>query len=136
MSDQGIGAKGIRQGHAAFNDRDRDALFEVIAEDVTWHAPGNSPAAGTHEGRDAVWENFFAPIWDAPVRVEDHDIADTGEHVIAIADLVFDLGDSTRSWRVVEVAHYDDDGRATERWGFTDDQADLDAFIEQMAGQQ
>lgn len=50
-----------------------------MTEAVRWHTDGNNPMAGAHEGRDAVWEHFFAFQWDAPVRVEDHDILDNGE---------------------------------------------------------
>jgi ketosteroid isomerase-like protein len=128
------GARILREGHRAFNDRDREALMEVIAEDVTWHVRGNSPITGTLHGRDEVWERFFAPFWEAPARVEDHDILASDEHVAALSEIVFDLPDGERRWEAVEVCHFDD-GRITERWLSVDRRAEVDAFIEQMMAQ-
>lgn len=128
----GAGAEILRKGHEAFNQRDRDGLLRAMTEDVRWHTDGNNPMAGTHEGRDAVWEHFFAPQWDAPVRVEDHDILDNGEHAVALLDIVVGSGEDERSWKTAEVVHLRD-GLIAERWAFTERQAELDEIARQAA---
>jgi uncharacterized protein len=35
-----------------------DAVLELLAEDIIWHVPGNSPIAGDHRGRSQVAEYF------------------------------------------------------------------------------
>lgn len=132
----GIGAEALRKGHRAFNDRDRDALLDLFAEDVTWHVDGNGPGAGTHRGRDAVWENFFQFLWEAPARVEDHDILDNAEHTVAIGEFVFDLEDEQKTWKFVEVTHMNETGKLKERWALVERQDELDQFARQMTEQQ
>lgn len=132
--ESGAGAEVLRKGHRAFNDRDRDALFSALAEDITWHVDGNGPSAGTHQGHEAVWQNFFAPLWEAPVRVEDHDILDNGDHAVAVATLIVDSGGQELRWKGTEVVHVED-GKITERWAFRERQEELDDVARQMSDQ-
>lgn len=117
----------LREGHSAFNDRDRDRLMAVIAQDVVWHSPGSGPLGGTYNGRDELWSSFFAPVWEAPIKVEDRDVSGTDEHAVAVYDLV--VGD--RRWKALEIVRVAD-GQVVERWTFVDRQAELDEFMQQM----
>lgn len=117
----------LREGHAAFNDRDRDGLMAMMGENVAWHSPGDSPLAGTCNGREELWTNFFAPLWDAPIKVEDREVSGTDEHAVAVLDVV--VGD--RRWKGIEIARVVD-GKVAERWAFLDRQAEFDQFMEQM----
>jgi ketosteroid isomerase-like protein len=130
IAQQGAGALSLRAAYKAFNDRDRDALLGALAEDVTWHGP----LQGTLKGRQEVWESFFAPLWQAPVRTEVHDILDNGEHVVSLASVVFDLPDGTRSWNFAEICHYDDAGRATQRWALVEHEQDFVDFAQTLGG--
>lgn len=125
-------ARLLREGHAAFNDRDRDRLLEKIADDVTWHSPGDSPLAGTYNSREELWDRFFAPAWEAPLRVEDHEVIGTDEHAVALFDLVVSSGDGEKRWKSVEIGRVVN-GKLVERWSFTDRQGELDQFLKQMA---
>lgn len=120
----------LRAGHAAFNERNRDELLRLIAPDVVWHDPGQSPIGGTHKGRDEVWERFFGPGWEAPLRLEDRHVLSTDEFAVAVSELVVTMGDGEKRWPFVEVARVVD-GALQERWAYTDRQAELDAFFEQ-----
>lgn len=115
----------LRAGHAAFNERSRDRLLQLLSAKVTWHEPGQSPLAGTHEGRDEVWERFFAPGWEAPLRVEDREILSTDEYAVAVSELVIGDGAEARRWPFIEVVRVVD-GELRERWAYTDRQAELD----------
>lgn len=125
-------AETLRQGHAAFNDRDRERLLDSIAEDVTWHSSGNGPLAGTYDDRDALWNGFFAPAWEAPIRLEDREVFATDEYAAAVTDLVIGAGDDEQRWKLVEVARVRD-GEIVERWSFNDRQEELDRFMQQLA---
>jgi hypothetical protein len=128
---EGLGAQAARTAYKAFEDRDRDALLGTIAEDVTWHGP----LLGTTQGRDAVWEQFFAPLWQAPIRSEIHDVLDNGEHVVTLSEVVFDLPDGPRSWKVAEVGHYNDAGQLTERWAFVEREQEFVEFVRKLGEQ-
>ena len=120
----GPGAQALRTAHEAFNERDRDTLLGVLAEDIDWHGP----LQGTLRGRAEVWERFFAPLWEAPVRTEVHDILDNGEHVVALAQVVFDVPDGPRSWKVCEVCHCNAAGQVTERWATVENEQEFIEF--------
>ena len=122
-SNEGLGARSVRTRAEALNERDRDKLLAVLAEDISWHGP----LQGTLHGRDEVWERFYAPLWEAPARGEVHDILDNGEHVVVLGEAIIDLPEGTRSWKSVEVCHYNDHGQITERWAFVEHEQE---FIE------
>lgn len=48
----------VRRGYQAFNEADLATLDRIIADDATWTTPGNSSAAGTARGKDAVFAQF------------------------------------------------------------------------------
>ena len=124
----------LRKGHEAFNDRDRDALLGLIADDAAWNVPGDNPMSGTYRGRDQIWENVFAPMWDAPLRIETHEVISTNKHVTARVELVANLGGEERRFELFETARFED-GKLIGRWSFIDDQSAVDQFIEQAQRQ-
>ena len=106
-------------------------MLETIAEDITWHGP----LQGTLEGRDAVWEQFMAPLWEAPVRLDMHDVLDNGEHLVTLAEVVFDLPAGTRSWKYAEIGHYNDAGQLAERWAFVEHEQEFVEFVRKLGEQ-
>lgn len=93
----------VRKLHEAFNARDRDALLALLAEDVRWHLPGPHSPAGGFAGRQAVWDGVFAPLWASPARLEDRQIVEHGEHVVAFVEWFHNFGEGERGWKAVEV---------------------------------
>jgi uncharacterized protein len=116
----------------AFEERDRQALLELIDEDAQWHVFGDSAMAGTVRGRDEIWERFFAPQWDTPRQMEIHDVLDNGEHVVALGEVSFPGEDGEVRFKTVEVYHHAG-GRLTERWFFVDRRQDLDRLLDLIA---
>lgn len=53
----------------AYGEGDRDAISDVLAEDVVWHIPGRHPLSGTLEGREEVLA-FFDQLAEAGFRAE------------------------------------------------------------------
>jgi ketosteroid isomerase-like protein len=127
------GAHLLREAYRAFKERDRETILSLIAEDAKWHVFGESSLAGTVEGREAVWERFFAPMWDTQTLPEIHDILESDDHVVALGEVAFDLPDGERRFKSVEVYHYAD-GQLTERWFFTDRRAELDEVLDRITG--
>ena len=48
----------VRRGYQAFNEADLATLDALFADDAIWTTPGNSTAAGTARGKDAVFAQF------------------------------------------------------------------------------
>ncbi|MGI8411575.1 MAG: nuclear transport factor 2 family protein [Solirubrobacteraceae bacterium] len=117
-----------RSAHHAFNERNREAFLDCLAEDVVWHVAGQHPLAGTYDGRTRLWEGFMEPMWASPARLEDRELLTHGDHVVAIGDAVHDFGEGEQRFETVEVLRLDG-GRLVERWEFTSRQAELDRLF-------
>lgn len=124
----------VREAYDAFNDRDKERLLSKLADDVTWESPGTGPTAGTYQGPSEVWDGVFAPIWDAPMRIDAVGAVSTDAHAALSLELVFTLGDDERRWKVIEVARVED-GRIAERRLHVDRQEEFDRFLQQAAAQ-
>ncbi|MFP3906908.1 MAG: nuclear transport factor 2 family protein [Acidimicrobiales bacterium] len=117
----------------AFNRRDRDAMLDAFAPDIVWRVPGDNPLAGAYEGRDAVWNDVFAPLWDAPPRIQIHDVLGQEEYAVALTEVV--TGENSPSFRLLEVARIAD-GMIAERWAYIDRQNEVDELLKTMVQHQ
>jgi ketosteroid isomerase-like protein len=115
----------------AFEERDRQALLELIAEDAQWHVFGDSALAGTVRGREEIWDRFFAPQWDAPRQLDVHDVMESDEHIVALGEVSFSGADGEVRFKTVEVYHHEG-GRLTERWFFVDRRQELDRLLDEI----
>lgn len=125
---QAAGIAVVERLHDAYNRRDREALLACLADDVVWHVEGDNPSAGVYEGRQRVWEAVFDPLWASPARIQDDNVLEHGEHVIALQRALHNFGDGERTWRAVEVLRIAGD-HVAERWEFTSDRASLDELL-------
>jgi len=111
-----------RRGYDAFAKADLAALSELMADDVTWHAPGLGPLSGTYHGRDEVF-TFFARLAQetgGTFRLDVHDVLANDEHAVALCTLSASRGDKSIEVPVANVSHVRD-GKVTEFWGATTD---------------
>ncbi len=122
------GAEVVRRLHQAFNDRDRGTFLGCLADDVAWHVAGDHPLAGTYEGRKNLWEGYFGPLWESPARVEDQQVLDHAEHVVALVEERHNFGEGEQGWKAVEVFRLEN-GQVAERWAFISGQAELDRLL-------
>ena len=118
----------VRRAHAAFNDRDRDALMACLDDSVVWNVPGESPMAGAYRGARSLWDEFLEPLWPSPARVEDLEVRLHGDYVVSLGEAIHNFGDGDQRFETIEVVRVDD-GRIVERWEYTSRQAELDSFL-------
>lgn len=112
----------------SIDDTERVAL---ASPDIVWHVPGDNRVSGAYVGEDAVFRQMSArmlPIdrWEIAVA----DIMGNIDLVVATIRL-----SGARYGRTIETtgAHifrFDDAGAIVEAWGFTADQASLDALLD------
>lgn len=116
--------------HQAFNERDAETAWGLLADDIVWHVPGNHPIAGTYRGRAEVWERYMAPFWSTPATITDHAALSHPDHqlVAVLFEVVHDFGDGEVRLGGIEVGRLVD-GRIVERWEHDDDQAKVDRVI-------
>ncbi len=126
--DERPGAEVVRKLHDAFNRRDREGLLACLSVDVRWQIAGEHPLAGDLQGRDVLWEAHFEPLWQSPARVEDRDLLEHGEHVVALVEWFHNFGEGERGWKGVEVLRLVN-GRVAERSELMSNQAELDRLF-------
>lgn len=123
-----VGAQVVGRLHEAFNCRDREALLGCLAPHVVWQVAGDSPFAGTFEGRDRLWAESLEPLWMSPARVEERALLEHGEHVVALVEWFHDFGEGEQGWKGVEVFRFAD-GLLVERRELVSHQAELDRLF-------
>jgi hypothetical protein len=107
---------------------DVDALKELCAEDLVWHASGRGPRSGSHRGRDRVID-YLASIGEAAERFDS-----TLEDILVGSDLVSVLFrvSGAREGRDLDTGFIllfrIEDSRLAEVWAVPRDQYALDEF--------
>lgn len=102
---------------------------EAIAPDIVWHVPGHNPVSGVYTGLDEyanLMGSRMEPLdrWEFAV----HDVMVNGDFVMATVHLRGERKGQTvdmRGGHLLRVRA----GQVVEGWGFTADQAALDAFF-------
>jgi ketosteroid isomerase-like protein len=96
-----------------------------MADDIVWHEIGRAePRRGKDELRAAMMEGSGG----GSIRYELHDVIANDDHAIALGTATATRGDQTLAYRTAEIFHIRD-GKAVERWAFSDDTAAIAAFF-------
>ena len=96
-----------------------------MADDIIWHEIGRAePRRGKDELRAAMMEG----AGDFTIAYEVHDVIANDDHAIALGSATATRGNETLEYRTAEIFHIRD-GKAVERWAFSDDTAAIAAFF-------
>jgi ketosteroid isomerase-like protein len=122
-----------REGAEALERGDMAWFDEHTADDVVWHVGGNNKLSGTYEGKQAVME-LFGRTAAGSFTVDNHDILANDDHTVIIgtATVTTPDGDSV-SYKFVNVFHIKD-GKTTEGWGMSENDAETDPIWDKLAG--
>ena len=110
----------MREAYDGFNKRDFDKAGKTYSKDIVWHF-----VAGPVRGRDAVVAYAKEQATKLDAKVEPHDIVASDEHLVAL--LTYTVKGTP--YKLVHVAHTDDEGSITEAWSFSGE--DLAAAVAQ-----
>lgn len=122
----------VRRAMQAMNEMDMSKAAEemafvdaFMADDIVWHEIGRAePRRGKDELRAAMGDG----MGDTTIRYEVHDVVANDEHAIVLGTATATRGDRTLEYRTAEIFHIRD-GKATERWAFSDDTEAIVAFF-------
>ncbi len=96
-----------------------------MADDIVWHEIGR---AEPRRGKDELRAAMMGGARDYSITYELHDVVANDDHAIALGSATATRGGVTLTYRTAEIFHMRD-GRATERWAFSDDTAAIIAFF-------
>jgi hypothetical protein len=119
----------IRKGYEAFLKGDMSTLENLFVEDVVWHVAGTNPTSGEHKGRDAVLALFrrVEELSGRTFRIEIHTVLADDDHGVSLTRITASREGKHLRAQSVTVFHIRD-GKITEVWQASEDQATIDEF--------
>ena len=134
MSAEHPNAALIRESFSAMDRGDTKWLEDHLADDVVWHVGGNSRAAGEYRGKETVLRLFVTTAGGGvSSRMDVHDVLANDDHTVVLGTAHFEAPDGDRvDYRYVNVFHVQN-GRVTEVWGMSENDAETDPFFDKLA---
>lgn len=105
---------------------DVEAFSGAIADDIRYHVIGSPDPIVGKEAVLASFGGLDAAGFD--FRGELHDVVANDEHTIALVTAHVTKDGETFTYRSAEILHFKD-GKATERWAFSDDTEAINRFF-------
>ncbi len=122
----------VRRAMQAMNETDMSKAEEemalvdaFMADDIVWHEIGR---AEPRRGKAELQAGLMEGARDWTIAYDLHDVIANDDHAIALGTATATRGGRTLVYRTAEIFHIRD-GKATERWAFSDDTAAITAFF-------
>ncbi|MGH2748601.1 MAG: nuclear transport factor 2 family protein [Actinomycetota bacterium] len=111
----------------ALDAKDFATVEGLVADDVVAHFPGSSQLSGTYEGRDQVFGVFAKgdELTGGTFERELHDVTASDDHIVILVSIRAQRDTKLITWNGANVWHVED-GKLTEVWLLSDDQAATD----------
>lgn len=113
---------------AEFNNGRAEAVGEVFAEDVVWHAAGDNPYSGDRVGKESAAHWFLQMRELCEFVVEPVDLMGDDRYVVFLLHLQGSRPDGRTLDQKQMNAWRFEDGLCVEGWFLPDSTADWDAF--------
>ncbi|NHN57867.1 MULTISPECIES: ester cyclase [Halorussus] len=106
----------VRDYYEYVDAEDYESVFSLFADDVTYARPGQADVSGMAEFREFYLE-------DRPLEDGSHEVRDLvvdGDTVAVRGEFSGTQDDEEVSFGFADFHRFDDDGKITERWTYTD----------------
>jgi ketosteroid isomerase-like protein len=105
--------------------REMAIVDAFMADDIVWHEIGRTEP---RRGKDELRAAMMGGAQDWTIAYEIHDVVANDDHAVALGSATATRGGATLTYRTAEIFHLRD-GKAIERWAFSDDTAAIVAFF-------
>lgn len=111
----------------ALDEQDFDTVETLVADDVVAHFPGTNKLSGTYKGRDQLFSVFAKgdELTEGTFERELHDVTASDDHIVILVSIRAQRDSKHITWNGANVWHVRD-GKLTEVWLLSDDQAATD----------
>ncbi len=111
----------------ALDEQDFDTVESLVADDVVAHFPGTNKLSGTYKGRDQLFSVFAKgdELTEGTFERELHDVTASDDHIVILVSIRAQRDSKLITWNGANVWHVRD-GKLTEVWLLSDDQAATD----------
>lgn len=106
-------------------DQEMAIVDAFMADDIVWHEIGR---AEPRRGKAELQAAMMGGSRDYTIEFEVHDVVANDDHTIALGTATATRDGRTFVYRTAEIFHIRD-GKAVERWAFSDDTAAITAFF-------
>lgn len=115
---------------AAYDDQDRDAMADSLAEDAVWHVGGTHRLSGDYRGRDAILGYFDAVRNETgdSMKLKPLEVLANDRHGAAFLRVTAERDGRRLDTVVADAFRFGDDGRILEFWAHSADQSAIDEF--------
>jgi ketosteroid isomerase-like protein len=120
----------VRNGYAAFSAGDLDKVRELLAPDVIWRVPGDTPISGEYKGIDEVF-GFFGKLLQetgGTFKLEVRDILANDHRAAILAHQSSQRNGKSLDGDVVHVMEINAAGQTTEFCGYVEDSKPIEEF--------
>lgn len=106
----------LRDGYAAFESGDFAAINDMLADDIVWHVPGDSPLSGDYKGKEEVFGYFGTLMQETggTFKVEVQDILANDTRAVALQRISADRNGKHLDSYAANVFEMTADGKAKE----------------------
>jgi hypothetical protein len=114
----------------AYDEQDREAMAESLAEDAVWHVGGTHRLSGDYRGREAILGYFDSVRGETSdtMRLEPLEVLANERHGAAFLRVTAERQGRRLDVVVSDAFRFDPDGRILEFWAHANDQAAIDDF--------
>ena len=115
-------AVAARRSYAASNSGDLDVIREYFTEDAILHFAGNNAMSGTYRGRDAVMDALARASQGWGTQADVESVLASDDHMMVFYHATDEHEGAAMAMKA------DADGKVTEAWFLSSEQAAYDAF--------
>ena len=115
-------AVAVRRSFEAWNSGRLDVIREFVSEDAVLHFAGNNAMSGTYRGRDAVMDALARASQGWGTQADVESVLASDDHMMVFYHATDEHEGAAMAMKA------DADGKVTEAWFLSSEQAAYDAF--------